>query len=74
MRVLSLLIRALKVPLPVVETADPVSSYPVRLSLILLKPCAKAIEQIDTEAITARDIPSLRILFPPKILLYWGRA
>jgi hypothetical protein len=69
-----LLIRAEKVPLPVVETADGVSSYPVRTSLILLKPCAKAIEQIDTEAITARDIPSLRIPFSSKILLYSGRA
>src|ERR1044071_7407817 len=74
MRVLSLLIRALKVPLPVVETADGVSSYPVRLSLIFLKPCAKAIVEADTKAITARDNPSLRIPLPSKILFIakWG--
>src|SRR3954462_2983595 len=72
MRVLSLLIRALKVPLPVVETADGVSSYPVRISLILLKPCANAIEQTDTRAITARDNPSLRIPFSSRFLLYGG--
>jgi len=66
MRELSLLIRALKVPLPVVETADGVSSYPVKISLILLKPWANAIEQTDTRAITARDNPSLRIPFSSK--------
>src|ERR1044072_6025175 len=72
MRVLSLLIRALKVPLPVVETADGVSSYPVRTSLIFLKRCAKAMVEADTKAITLRDNPSLRIPLPSKILLLWG--
>jgi hypothetical protein len=70
---LSLLIRALKVPLPVVETADGVSSYPDRISLIFLKPWANAIEQTDTKAITARDNPSLRIPFSSKILFCGAR-
>jgi hypothetical protein len=70
----SLLIRALKVPLPVVETADGVSSYPVRNSLIFLKPCARATVEADTKAITAIDTPSLRIPFTSKdsFVAKWG--
>src|SRR5687767_11839317 len=55
--------RALNVPLPVVETADGVSSYPVRISLIFLKPWPRTIAEADTRAITATDVTSLRIPF-----------
>jgi hypothetical protein len=58
--------RAVNVPLPVVDTADGVSSYPVRISLIFLKPCASATVEADTRAITAIDVPSLRIPFSSK--------
>src|SRR6201991_1668985 len=67
MRDSSLLMRALNVPLPVVETADGVSSYPVRNSLILLKPpCANTIDAADTKATTAIDTTSLRMPFSSK--------
>src|SRR6185369_192276 len=71
--------RAVKVPFPVVETAPPppaaVSSYPVRTSLIFLKPpCARTTAVADTNAITAIDTNSLRIRFTSRVSVVatWG--
>jgi hypothetical protein len=55
--------RAVKVPLPVLEIADGVSSYPVSISLIFLKPWPRTIAVADTRVITAIDPNSLRIPF-----------
>src|SRR5215510_2503440 len=58
MRVSSLLMRAENWPLPAVEIAAGVSSYPVSSSLIRLKPCPRTATDADNDATTAMDNPS----------------